>query len=242
VQAATLVQNTTSQIVATLCVEIPGKIRRHELQSSTESYWAENASQYDKNKNGSIEQILKAIASSLDSSASLLDIATGTGVAAIKLCKFAHHVDAIDSEEKMLAVAREKIKNDKIENIHLHKQNAYALEFKDSIFDTVVMLNSLHVMEKAELALKEIRRVIKPTGVLFSPTYCHAQTNETLNNYKNWSQKSGHKSYHLFTCDSLCELIEKSGFNIKQRESIFIRLGQDNMLMAIGYVVSVPTV
>jgi len=211
------------------------------LQFSTKSYWAKNASQYDKNKNGSVEQILETIVCSLDPSYSLLDIATGTGVAAIKLSKFAHHVDAIDNEEKMLAVAREKIKTDKIKNIRLYKQSAYELEFQNSIFDTVVILNSLHVMEKPKLVLKEIRRVIKPTGVLFSPTYCHAETDETLNNYKNWSQKSGHKSYHLFTCDSLCELIEQSGFIIKQKESIFIRLEQGNMLMAIGYVASVPT-
>jgi len=214
--------------------------KENSLKPSADEYWAKNASKYDKEKNGSIDKIIDTICTHIDSSHISLDVATGTGIAAIQLSNFARHVDAIDSESKMLAAAQAKIDAGKIENLTLHRQNAYGLEFPNSYFDSVVVLNSLHIMENPQKALKEIKRVIKPTGVLFSPTYCHSETEEILSNYKKWSKESGHKSYHLFTSETLCDLIRNNGFSVKESEMFIVNHGDKYDSMAIGYVASIP--
>jgi ubiquinone/menaquinone biosynthesis C-methylase UbiE len=210
------------------------------LQNSKESFWAKNASKYDSSQNTSIECLIERISNNIDSSDSVLDVAAGTGKAALTLAKHAHHVDAIDSEPKMLAVAKGKMNVEKIDNISLHKQNAYELEFPNDSFDSVVILNSLHVMETPHLALKEAKRVIKAKGLLFAPTYCHAQTREVQDNYEKWSLLSGHKSYHLFTCETLCDLISSCGFSIREKEIVYIDHGGENGVMVVGYIVAIP--
>lgn len=97
-------------------------------------------------------------------------------------------------------------------------------------------------METPDLALIEARRVIKSTGFLIAPTYCHAQTKENLNNYQKWSLKSGHKSHHLFTCDSLCELICNCGFEIKKRDIAVIEHEKYSNSMVLGYIVACPII
>lgn len=210
------------------------------MQNSVESYWAKNANKYDEGKKGSIEKIIDRISDLINSSSTVLDIATGTGIAAIKLANYAQHVDAIDNESNMLAVAQKKINANKINNITLHKQSAYELKFPRSFFDFVVILNSLHVMETPHIALNEVKRVLKSTGMLFAPTFCHAESKEVLSNYKEWSRKSGHKSYHLFTCETLCDLICRCGFSVQTNETLYINQGEDIGTLAIGYVVAIP--
>lgn len=49
---------------------------------------------------------------------------------------------------------------------------SYALRFPyaPDTFDAVVISNALHIMPSPEKALAEIRRVLKPDGVLIAPT------------------------------------------------------------------------
>ena len=41
-------------------------------------------------------------------------------------------------------------------------------------FDAVIISNALHIMPNPEKALSEIRRVLKPDGVLIAPTFTAA--------------------------------------------------------------------
>ncbi|WDP91759.1 MAG: class I SAM-dependent methyltransferase [Desulfobacter sp.] len=208
------------------------------MDRTEESFWAQKACNYDRYKKNSIEKIVEQILKDIKPEDDVLDIACGTGLAALKVAECAKHVDAVDSETKMLSVAQQKIDSAKIQNIDLHVQNAYDLDFPDRHFDSIIILNSLHVMETPEAALKEAKRVLKPKGKLYVPTYCHAETEEVLKNYEKWSLKSGHTSYHLFTCQSLCDRVESCGFEIQENKTHYINTGMDNGIMAIGYVVA----
>ncbi len=210
------------------------------MQSSKDSYWANNASRYDKNPNKDIKSLLSRIQGDIGYANRVLDIAAGTGNVSLFLAKYVHHIDTLDIETKMIAVARKNAEEAKIKNISFHVQSAYELNFPDAVFDVVVILNSLHVMETPDLALNEARRVIKPKGLLFVPTYCHAETKESLANYQKWSLKSGHKSYHLFTIDILCELVSNCGFKIKKNDIIEINHGKKSDVMILGYIVASP--
>ncbi|MCI8803907.1 MAG: class I SAM-dependent methyltransferase [Oscillibacter sp.] len=42
-------------------------------------------------------------------------------------------------------------------------------------FDAVVISNTLHIIPRPELAPEEIRRVPKPGGALYAPTFVHGR-------------------------------------------------------------------
>ncbi len=211
------------------------------MNSSKDSYWANNASKYGKNTNKDIKSLLRRIQGDIGHANRVLDVAAGTGNVSLFLAKYVQHVDCLDIESKMIAVAREKAEKAKIENISFHVQSAYELNFPDAVFDVVVILNSLHVMDTPRSALNEARRVIKPKGLIFVPTYCHAETKRGLDNYRKWSLKSGHKSYHLFSIDILCELVSNCGFEIKKKDIIEINHGRETGVMILGYIVASPS-
>ena len=204
---------------------------------SKDSYGATNASRYDKKTGRESDILLEKIKTDIGIVPRVLDIGAGTGKVSFSLVNYTQHVDMLDSEPKMINVAKEKAKTEKIKNISFHIGSAYQLPFSNNLFDAVVILNALHVMETPEDAINEAKRVIKTNGLLITPTYCHAETKESLNNYQTWSEKSGHKSFHLFTLERLCELIKRCGFTIKSKELIKMDFGEMG-IMNIGYVVA----
>lgn len=205
-----------------------------------DSYWAKNASKFDKHIHSDIEALVKKIGNDIGHVDRVLDVAAGTGVVSLELAKCVRQIDALDLEPKMISVAQKKADESRIVNISFHVQSAYELDFPDHIFDAIVILNSLHVMKAPDVALGEAMRVIKPTGLLVAPTYCHAETAESLDNYQRWASKSGHKSYYLFTCNSLCALISGCGFEVKKRGTVEIKHERQSQGMMLGYVVACP--
>ncbi len=204
------------------------------------AYWAKNAPEFDKHIHPDIEALVKRIGDDIGRVDRVLDMAAGTGIVSLELAKRVKQVDALDLEPEMISVARKKAVESGIANISFHVRNAYELGFPDHIFDAVVILNSLHVMKTPDVALGEAMRVIKPTGLLVAPTYCHAETAENLDNYQGWASKSGHKSYHLFTSNSLCALISGCGFKVKERKVVAIKHERQSQGMMLGYVVASP--
>lgn len=204
------------------------------------SYWAENARNFDKQSNPDIDALVKKICGEVGPVERVLDVAAGTGIVSLAMARQAGQVDALDLEPEMIAVLREKAAASGVDNISYHVQSAYELDFPEGIFDAVVILNSLHVMKTPETALREALRVLKPSGVLLAPTYCHAETRDNLERYLNFASKSGHKSHHLFTCDSLCALIAGCGFEVRKRETFEINYEEQSQGMKLGYVVASP--
>ncbi len=210
--------------------------KKEIMASSKNSYWADNASQYDKQTSNDIDILLNKIKTDVGNVSRILDIGAGTGKVSFSLASHTQHIDALDAELKMIEVAKEKAKTKKIKNISFHTASAYQLPFSDNLFDAAVILNALHVMETPENAIHEAKRVIKADGLLIAPTFCHAETEESLNNYQTWSAKSKHKSFHLFTFETLCDLIKSCGFVLRTKEMIKMDFGKMGATY-MGYIV-----
>lgn len=99
----------------------------------------------------------------------ILDIATGTGDFAIAATSLGNvEVVGIDISEGMLSVAREKIRNKKLEpQIHVQKADSENLPFEDSVFDAAIVGFGVRNFEHLKKGLAEIRRVIKPGGTFY---------------------------------------------------------------------------
>lgn len=120
---------------------------------------------------------------------SVLDIACGEGYGTHLLAEVASHVVGVDISEEAVSHASDKYKRS---NITFLQGSATSIQFPDNQFEVVVSFETIeHLLDQAEM-LSEIRRVLRPEGVLIisSP------------NRPVYSEESGeHNEYHVKELD-----------------------------------------
>ena len=100
----------------------------------------------------------------------VLELAAGTGLISRHTAETASSYLATDFSEKML----EQAKKGKIpENLRFLKADASDLPFEDDMFDVVIISNALHIIPQPEKVLSEVRRVMRPEGILIAPNFIH---------------------------------------------------------------------
>ncbi|SES16915.1 phosphatidylethanolamine N-methyltransferase /phosphatidyl-N-methylethanolamine N-methyltransferase [Tranquillimonas rosea] len=95
---------------------------------------------------------------------SVLELGVGTGLA---LENYAPHlsVTGVDYSDEMLEKAREKVAQQKLDNVvSLRQMDARYLDFPDDQFDTVAAMHVLSVVPEPERVMSEIARVCRPGG------------------------------------------------------------------------------
>jgi ArsR family transcriptional regulator len=102
----------------------------------------------------------------------VLDIASGDGVLAELLAPHAHSIVCVDSSERVVTAARERLKS--FRNVEVVEGDMHALEnaFKPGKrrFDLVLMMHALTYSEEPAKAVAEAARVLKPGGRLLAAT------------------------------------------------------------------------
>lgn len=139
--------------------------------------WDRFAGIYDRFMKGDkmlYRQIADRIIPRLHHGDRVLEIATGTGIIALELAGCGIPVEAVDFSRAMIAMAREKAEKLGVTGVTFSVQDAYGLTYPPGSFDSVIIANTLHIMPSPERALTEIRRVMKPGGILIAPTFVHA--------------------------------------------------------------------
>ncbi|MBL1179224.1 class I SAM-dependent methyltransferase [Pantanalinema sp. GBBB05] len=144
------------------------------LESKVRTQYNQVASIYDQRWNSYISNTLSFLKTwaDLPPTATVLDIACGTGE--LERLILAEHptqpMVGVDISEQMLEVARQKLQN--YPNIKFELASASALPFDDVSFDTVISANSFHYFDDPNIALKEMKRVLKPNGNLIILDWC----------------------------------------------------------------------
>ncbi|MEM7184462.1 MAG: class I SAM-dependent methyltransferase [Spirochaetota bacterium] len=107
-----------------------------------------------------------------DKPSRILDICSGTGYTARTLAGLLpnSHIDALDISPEMLAVATERSEEERLANIHFHKESAAQLPFENETFDAVCVSLGLHELPTVirTASLKESFRVLKPGGSMYA--------------------------------------------------------------------------
>jgi ubiquinone/menaquinone biosynthesis C-methylase UbiE len=95
----------------------------------------------------------------------VLDVGCGTGSLTFALPKQANIalVEAIDYEQQFVDAARERNTDARI---HIQKGDACKLQFADGQFDRALSMLVLHFVSDPERAVSEMRRVVRPGGVV----------------------------------------------------------------------------
>ncbi len=99
----------------------------------------------------------------------ILDLATGTGDIAILLAKKFQkdYIIAIDPSEKMLHIAKMKIKNNGLEQqIKLIQGYSHYIPFNNHTFDIITISFGVRNFIELNMSFREIFRILKPIGLL----------------------------------------------------------------------------
>ena len=104
------------------------------------------------------------------STKSILDFGGGTGLIALPLAKQAKSVTLVDIAEKMLEQARIKVKNQKLENLHLIQQDL-VLKPLEQTFDLIIVSRVLHHIPHLDSSFAMFQEHLTPRGQLFIADY-----------------------------------------------------------------------
>jgi len=96
----------------------------------------------------------------------VLEIGIGTG-ASFQFYPDKTNVIGIDISPDMLDLAKEKIKNNKIENKYISIMNGEHLSFPDNTFDKVVAMYVISVTQNPKSLVDEMKRVCKDDGDIY---------------------------------------------------------------------------
>jgi SAM-dependent methyltransferase len=94
----------------------------------------------------------------------VLDVGTGTGVVAITAARSGARVTGLDLTPELLELARDNARISKQEDIVWTEGDAEKLPYPDASFDVVLSQFGHMFAPRAEVAIAEMRRVLKPGG------------------------------------------------------------------------------
>ena len=133
-----------------------------------ETYWSRFAADFEERVNyvvgnGHIE-LIKAVLSKQTDLGNMLELGCGTGTYSEILAREALHLTATDYSDEMVAVSKQRLAG--LENVTVEKANCFSLSYPEFSFDTVVMVNLLHVIPEPEKAVEECKKVLTRDGRL----------------------------------------------------------------------------
>ena len=111
------------------------------------------------------------VASLMEEDDLVLECACGTGMFSVKIAPRVKELVATDFSDGMLKKTKKKCRD--LENVTVENADITNLRFADNTFDKVVAANVIHLLDDPQKAIDELKRVVKPGGLIIIPTYIH---------------------------------------------------------------------
>ena len=140
----------------------------------------------------------------------VLDIASGDGVLAELLAPHAQRYVCVDSSQRVVAAAGERLR--RFPNVEVREGDMHALPFKDGSFDLVVLMHALTYAAKPAQAVAEAARVLRPGGRLLLTSLARHEHRSVVEAY-------GHLNLG-FPEKELRKFAEKAGLRIVNCETV----------------------
>lgn len=167
------------------------------------------------------DEISGKISKYIKKDSKVLELACGTGEFTFRLAKKCESWLATDFSENMLREAEVVYEKQRIniEGLIFEQQDATNLPYEKESFDAVMIANALHIMPEPEKALAEIRRVLKPGGLLFAPTFMYREGSGFVIR-SGFFKLFGFKAYMNLHGKEFAEFIENQGFQVLECDII----------------------
>lgn len=187
--------------------------------SDNRSFWQRTAKLYGpfmKSSDRLYEDICNRIYPQLNRQMNVLELACGSGQLSFRLAERVGLWEATDFSPNMIAEAK---KQHESAGLHFSVQDATALSYASECFDAAVIANALHIMPHPEKALSEIRRVLKPGGILFAPTFVHGK-GAGFRLRARILELSGFKVYFKWSAEEFAGYVSSHGFTVVKADKI----------------------
>ena len=182
---------------------------------SSQNFWDKNVGRYDRfmRKDTAAYEQLYELLRPVVRQKTVLELATGTGLIAKHIVRYADHIEATDASQEMIEQAKQGVKSAKL---YFSVQNMFHLPYADQSFDVVIVVNALHIVPEPEKALSEIRRVLKDDGVLVAPTFTHAD-NAFFGKVKAFFMKlAGFPLHSKWTSHEYLAFLRENGWTVQK--------------------------
>ncbi len=186
------------------------------MKKDNKKFWNRYSKVYDfeinKFNKAAYSEMYRLMSRVLTKDMNVLELATGTGLIALNIASFVHCVNATDFSPKMIETAMKKNTPD---NVHFSIEDATALSFGDKTFDAVIISNALHILPDPKLVLSNIRRVLKPNGLLIAPTFSHGHLSDSTWRLNAFVLKLiGFETYSKWKPEEYVSFINENGFTV----------------------------
>ena len=138
-----------------------------------ENYWSRFAKDFEKRQSFVVgEEIINLVKEELQKEKELgfvLELGCGTGLYTEAFKDNSKHVTATDFSDEMIEASK-KLRGG-YSNVKFIKTDAKNLDFEKKSFDTVVMVNLIHVISNPKTVINESSRVLKSGGRIFIASF-----------------------------------------------------------------------
>jgi hypothetical protein len=181
-----------------------------------------------KKDQGLYDEVCKYLSPYLNKDMDVLELACGSGQFSFSLSNMTKSWIGTDFSEQMIIEAKKRGGGD---NLSFEVADAGNLSFSNEKFNCVLIANALHIMPKADRAMREIYRVLKPKGILLAPTFLWKEGKER-NILKKIMSIFGFKMYEEWNQESFKEFVEKNGFSVLEMNLAYGGLAPIGVMIA----------
>ena len=182
---------------------------------NSQNFWDKNAGRYDRfmRKDAAAYEQMYELLRPVVRQKTVLELATGTGLIAKHIVRYADHIEATDASQEMIEQAKQGVKSAKL---YFSVQDMFHLPYAGQSFDVVIVSNALHIVPEPEKALRELRRVLKDDGVLIAPTFTHAG-NSLYGRVKAFFMKlAGFPLHSKWTSEQYLAFLRENGWTVRK--------------------------
>lgn len=177
---------------------------------------AEILDSIDRRKFLNPDSILKK--AGLDSDTVLADLGCGSGYFTIPASLIVRKVYAIDMQQEMLDIVREKIRKGKLKNIETILSKESSIPLPDKSVDVLFMANVFHELDDRGGILKEAKRILSCRGRMM------------IIDWKKMEMEMGPPVGERLTEEEVVSVCEDGGFRILMR----LEAGPYNYMLVFG--------
>nr|WP_208379630.1 class I SAM-dependent methyltransferase [Alkalibacillus almallahensis] len=207
------------------------KVKKNIWHNQAKEQWNERANFWHARsqsmwEEGSRRNIIPFFNQFVPEHSAVLDLGCGDGYGSYKLWQLDYKVTGVDLSDDMIDLCRERLTED-MDQLQFQQADMAQLPFEDSVFDSVLAINSLEWTEKPSETFREIGRVVRSGGYL-----CFGILGPTAGPRANSFERLYGEDVIMNTMMpwEFEQLAEREGYHIIGSEGIYKEAVSDSML------------
>ncbi|MHC4256636.1 MAG: class I SAM-dependent methyltransferase [Planctomycetota bacterium] len=150
----------------------------------------------------------------------VLDYGCATGIISNAIADKVKEIHAIDISSKMIEIAKRKVGERHIDNIHYAQATIFDERYQKESFNVILAFRILHMLEDIQTVIHRINELLKPGGTFISVSACMGDKKTLLSILVFLASKMKIVPQHInmFKLPELQGIITDGGFQIIEYE------------------------